>query len=288
MPKSPWIIDVDALSFASAVVERSKSVPVVLDFHAAWCGPCQTLGPALEALAVEGDGRFLLAKVDVDQNPEISQAFRIQSVPTVIAVVDGRPVDGFQGALPDAELRAFLDGVAPAGPAPASDVLARADELEQAGRPERAIELLREHLAGAPDDAAARLRLAALLLDGGDPDDAEMVLGELSDEQAGGAEARALRTRIAFVKSAGDVQTLRRAVAEDPRNAGARLDLGTALLASQEWAAGLEELLEALRLDPEGVGKTAKLKMVEVFDLLGLEDPVANEYRFKLSLELFA
>lgn len=286
MAKSSWIIDVDAPSFATAVVERSKSLPVVLDFWATWCGPCQTLGPALEKLANEENGRFLLAKVDIDQNPEIAQAFRIQSVPTVIAIVDGRPVDAFQGALPEPELRAFLDRIAPAGGMGANPE-AEARQLAEAGDVEGAVKLLRDHLRTS-DDGETRILLAGYLVDLRRHEEAKLVLAKLSEEDAQTSAARAVQTRIAFAESAGDLDELRRGVEDNPQDAGAHLDLGQALVAAEDYESGLEHLLEAIRLDPTYADGAAKQKMLEVFDLLGLEDPVANDYRFKLSLELFA
>ncbi len=285
MPASSWIVDADAASFA-AVVERSRSVPVVLDFWATWCGPCKTLGPLLETLVNEDPGRFLLAKVDIDRSPELAQAFRITSVPTVIAVVDGRPVDGFQGALPEADLRAFLDRFAPS--LAGVDPLEEARALEQAGRLDEAIDLLREALDQGTVGAEGRVQLARLHVERGERTAAEHLLGELSPEEAALPAARALRARLAFLEGAGDLDALRADVASEPGSAAARLRLGQALVALESHAEGLEQLLEAIRLDPGGEGVPARKAMLEVFDVLGLEDPLANEYRFKLSLELFA
>ena len=121
------ILDVDVQNFAAEVVERSQETPVLVDFHAAWCGPCKTLGPILEGLATEFAGGFRLAKIDIDQNPELAEAFGIQSVPAVILVRDGRPVDGFMGALPEPEIRKFLESHAIGGGA--ADPFAALDEL---------------------------------------------------------------------------------------------------------------------------------------------------------------
>ena len=286
MSESPWILDVDATSFASDVVERSQSVPVVLDFWATWCEPCRTLGPALEELARRHEGRFVLAKVDIDHNRELAQAFRIESVPTVIAIVEGRPVDGFMGVLPPAELEAFLDRIAPGG-GTASGPVDEAQALAAAGDVDGAVVLLRTHLEQS-EDVEARITLAHLLLEADRGSEAQAELDRLDEAQAEHPEVKALRTRLAFLENAGDLEERRAAVAERPEDPAAHLELGTALCATEAYAEALEHLLTSVRLAPEHEEGAAKSKMLEIFDLLGLEDPVANDYRFKLSLELFS
>jgi putative thioredoxin len=279
-----WILDVDARTFEKEVLERSRELPVVVDFWAAWCGPCKTLGPALERRAREGAGRFVLAKVDVDRNPELAQAFRVQGIPTVLALRAGKLVDGFQGALPDPELDAFLERVAPGGAS--TGVVAEADRMAAEGDVEGAVRHLRAFLREEPDHAAARLRLAALLVGSGKAREARLVFDKLAAEDAASSEARAVEAQIAFAEGAGDLEELRRAAAERPEDPAARIALGKALVGTRDYAAGLEELLEAVKLDPAHDGGAARKAMLEVFEILGLEDPLANEYRFKLSMQL--
>lgn len=284
-----WIVSVDAKDFEKDVIERSKSIPVLVDFWAEWCGPCKELGPLLEKKAREDAGRFVLAKVDVDRNQELTQIFRIQGIPAVLALVDGKLADGFQGALPEPELDAFLERIAPRqAPATESAILDRARSLAAEGQAEEAIAQLRNHLREKPDHAPGRLLLAELLVDADRAPEAEKVFAKLSDEAQGSAAGRALKARLDFAGDAGDLEELAGAVAAAPDDAEARIALGKARLAAQQYEEGLEELLEAVRLDPHGSGTEAKEAMLEVFDVLGLEDPVANDYRFKLSLELFA
>lgn len=284
---SPWIVDVDARNFEQEVLVRSRSVPVVVDFWASWCGPCKTLGPLLEARARAGDGRFLLAKVDVDRSPELAQAFRVQGIPAVLAVVDGRLADGFQGALPEAELDQFLDRIAPHLEI---TPLEEARALAEAGDRAAAVELLGEFLQDEPANAAAAVLLAGLHVDEGRLDEARAVLEGLDETARESPEARAVAARIGFAAAAGDLAPLERAARERPDDPAALLALGRAQVAAGRSAEGLESLLSAVRLDPEGAGAGAEAKqaMRETFDLLGLEDPVANEYRFKLSMELFS
>jgi len=281
-----WIVDVDVQNFEREVVLRSKEVPVVVDFWATWCEPCRVLGPKLEERARKGNGRFVLAKVDVDANPELAQAFRVQGIPAVLALVDGRLVDGFQGALPDAELDRFLDDVAPGGPK--QSVAETARELAQAGDADAAIGLLREHLRGQPGDAEARVALAGILVQAGKTAEAKLVLAKLSETDAERDDAKALLAQIELEQGAGDVTALRADAEARPDDPAARLALGKALVAKRDYEAGLEEMLAALRLDPTFDDGAARKAMLEVFEILGIEDPVANRFRFQLSLELFS
>lgn len=284
-----WILEITAATFEKEVIERSLETPVLVYFTATWCGPCKTLSPALERRATEGAGRFVLAKVDLDKNPDLAQAFRVQAVPTVLAIAGGQMVDGFQGLLPEEELDAFLDKLAPGGDAP-TGVTGEARELAAKGDHEAGVELLRAHLLAEPGDTEASLCLAELLLDGERTADARLLFDELDEATRESEAGRAISARLAFADSAGDLADLQAAVSARPDDVAARTSLGRAHIARQEYEQGLEHLLEVVRsadADEETRGE-AKQAMLEVFDILGLEDPVANDYRFKLSLELFA
>ena len=287
---SEWIVEADARTFEQDVLARSLEVPVLLDFWATWCGPCKTLGPELEKRAREGKGRFLLAKIDIDRNPELAQAFRVQAVPTVLAIVQGRLVDGFQGALPAAELDAFLARVAPGGAAlTQSDVrVERARALAQGGETDVAIGHLREILRDAPEHREARLTLAELLIETKKTREARLVLEKLEGDETSAERVRSLRSKLEFSESSGDRRELEERVRSAPGDSAARIELGRACVAAGDHAVGLEHLLEVVRTDPGPLREEAKKAMLEVFGMLGLDNKVANDYRFKLSLELFA
>jgi putative thioredoxin len=279
-PNPAPVVDVTAATFEKDVIERSREVPVLIDFWATWCGPCKTLGPILEKLAAEMSGRFVLAKIDTDAEPELSAAFRIQSVPTVLLVVDGRPADGFMGAQPEAQIRQFLEphlGAAPGGAIDAALALA------ESGDTDGAIAGLRTHLRETPDDGAARLALVSLLLDAGRDDEAQKVVAKLTDEDWVTDAGVALRARLGFAEHRSDLDALRAAVESSPDDLDARLDLGRALVAAGEHEEGLEALVEVAKRDLRHDDGAPRKAMLEVFQMLGDEDPLTIEYQRRLS-----
>lgn len=284
-PSAPAaIVDVDITNFEREVLARSRQVPVLVDFWASWCGPCKSLGPVLEKLAREYSGRLVLAKVDVDKNPELAHAFRIQSVPSVILLVGGRPVDGFVGAQPEAEIRRLLEPHL--GGAGAVDVVAEAQALEQAGDREGAIKRLRDHLRDGKQDTPARVALARLLLDAGRADEARKVFDKLSEQDQERDDARAVAARLALAEAAGDLDELRAKVERDPGDLAACIDYGKALFAAGRREEGLEMLLDAARRDLSFQDGAARKALLEAFEALGYEDPLSIEYQKRLSVLL--
>lgn len=288
MSESQWVFDVDGANFSEQVVQRSMQVPVLVDFWAPWCGPCKTLGPLLEKLAAEMKGAFLLAKVDTDANPELSQMFQIQSIPTVMAIVDGRVADGFMGALPEAEIREFLAKVAP-GTASAGQASEhqKALDQEEAGDVEGAVTTLRTFLREEPGHVPARLDLARLLLALDRAADARKVFDNLSEEDRAGDEASSIRAQLELAEGAGDSAALAAAVEKDPDDHDSRIQLGKSLAARGRHEEGLEHLLEAVTRDPHHDGDAARKAMLEIFEALGNEHELTHEFRQRLQVVLY-
>lgn len=283
MSENPWIIDVDVNNFSKEVLERSQELPVVVDFWAPWCGPCRTLGPLLERFAQEANGAFVLAKVDTDRNPELAQAFQIQGIPTVIAIDKGRPLDGFSGALPPGEVKSFLDRVAPPrGPGELEQALA----LEAEGRLEEAIATLRGFLREQPENDEARIQLARLLIEDERLPEARKVFERVGPEAAESDAGRAVRARLDLSEDAGDVSELESRLEADPGDHATRIELGRSLVAAGRQADGLEHLLEVVKADRGFEDDAARKAMLEVFEALGDEDPVTQEYRQRLQMVL--
>jgi putative thioredoxin len=279
---SPWIVDVTLASFPQEVVEKSRKVPVFVDFWATWCGPCKVLTPLLEKLAREGNGRFVLAKVDSDKNPELSQYFQVQAVPTVLIFQGGQVLDGFQGALPERELRALLDQIAPLQ----ADEVARAKELEHKGDRAGAIKLLRQVLRDHADLVPARIALAGMLAADGKIEEARLVFQKLSEADQASAAAAGVRAQLDLAGSAGELDAARAAFTAQPSDLRARVAFGKALLGARKYEDGLEQLLEAVREDARFEDGAARKAMIEAFDALGHEHPTTIDFRGRLQMLL--
>jgi putative thioredoxin len=283
---SPHVIDVGAANFAADVVDRSRQVPVLVDFWATWCGPCKALGPTLERLAAEYDGRFVLAKVDVDAEAELAGMFGIQSIPTVILVADGKQVDGFMGGLPEAELRKFLEPHL--GPAGGDDPVEKVRAMLDEGRATDALAELEGLYSDRPDDDAIKLLVARAALSTGDVARAESVLDLLGPAAADGAEARALRAQIAMGSvDQGALAELEERVRATPDDLAARIELGRALAAAGRAEEGLETLLSTIEVDREFDQQAARRAMVEILDTLGPDSDLAHDFRRRLQVAMY-
>jgi putative thioredoxin len=247
------VIDVDEAGFESAVLEASRRVPVVVDFWAEWCEPCKQLSPTLEKVADEGQGSFLLAKVDVDQNPRLSQAFRVQSIPTVIAFKDGRPVSQFSGAIPEDAVRQFIAQLIPP---PVDPAVAEAEALVDAGDVEGAEVHLKRLLESQPTNLEAALLMASLLIDRGAAEEALELLSRQSQTNEVKRMAAAARLLLS-----GDIDFT------DPE-------------------AALPMLLDQVAAGGDDRDK-ARLAMIDIFDVLGPDHPLTVDFRKRLASALF-
>jgi putative thioredoxin len=257
------IVDVTDADFEQVVIEGSKERPVVVDMWATWCGPCRTLGPILEKVADERGGGFLLAKLDVDANPMVANAFGVQSIPTVIAFSDGQPVNGFMGAYPEEYVHAFVDDLLPTNADRATE---EAQAEEAAGDLTGAEEGYRAALAEDPQNEEAAVGLARILAERGDVDEArDLVAPLLPDEDA---------ERVMAIVRVREWSSLQQT---------SGLEREKRLAAEGRWREALDGMLSSLADD----GDAARDAMVDVFRVLGDDDPLVPEYRRKLASALF-
>jgi putative thioredoxin len=285
------IKDVSEATFMKDVIEASQQVPVIVDFWAPWCGPCKTLGPALEAAVTAAKGKVRMVKINVDENPNISAQLRIQSIPTVYAFFEGKPVDGFQGAVQGSELKAFVDKLsALAGDDGLGEALEAAEAMLAEGAAVDAAETFAAILGEEPENAAAYggLVRAHLALD--NLDQAEGLLASAPEKIAKSAEVEAARAQLALIRqaaNAGPVGELMAVVDAAPDNHQARFDLANAQHAAGDVAAAVDTLLELFRRDREWNDGAAKAQLFTIFEALKPTDPIALKGRRKLSSMIF-
>ncbi|MCJ7725906.1 MAG: thioredoxin, partial [Acidimicrobiia bacterium] len=243
---SAFVKDVSQEAFGVEVLQRSNEVPIVVDFWATWCGPCRTLGPALESVADAYGGAFELVKVDVDANQQLAQQFRVQSIPTVIAFRDGEPVGQFMGAISEPQIRAFIDGILPSE---ADGMVDRARSAVIEGDEAAAEEWYRAALESVPDHPDAGTGLAALLIARGEIAEALIVLGKLARSTE--VERLEATARISGARDT-DVSAIEARLSADPDDEEARFELGQVLAASGEYEPALDHLLAVVKAGGSG------------------------------------
>ncbi|MEE8457552.1 MAG: thioredoxin [Acidimicrobiia bacterium] len=276
---SQHVKDVTTADFQHEVLLRSREVPVLVDFWAEWCGPCKTLSPLLERLTHEADGAFELAKIDVEANQELSSQFIIQSIPTVVAIKNGKEVDRFTGALPEETIRAFIEGLMP------TELDLMVDQARTSlisGDTAGAEHILRQVLEQRSDHQEAGTSLAALLIDRGDIDEALIVLGKLVPDP----DVERLQAAARLRQAAGDdISDLEAAVTENADDSDAQLALAKALAARSEFEPALDRLLALVQRKGDR-RDDARLAMVDIFEVLGNEHPLTGTYRRQLATAL--
>jgi putative thioredoxin len=291
-PEPKLISDGTDATFMRDVVEASKSVPVIVDFWAPWCGPCKSLTPALESAVTAARGKVLLVKVNVDENQQIAAQLRIQSIPTIYAFWQGRPVDGFQGAIPASEVKAFIDRVAAvAGDGGLAEALEAAEAMLAEGAVADAAQTFAAILAEEPENAAAHGGLIRAHIAIGELDHADGLLAALPASVAVAPEIEAARAQLALARqalNAGPIGELTAAVEGNPNDHAARFELAQALYARGDVQGAVDQLLELFRRDREWNEGAAKTQLFTIFDALKPQDPIALSARRKLSSMIFA
>lgn len=284
--KSPWVIEADDQTFQQLAVERSRALPIVVDFWAEWCQPCRLLGPILEKLAREFDGKFLLVKVETEKAPSIASAMGVQSIPAVYGLRDGQLLDYFVGLLPEVQIRSWIERLLPS-PAEALVAEARAaaatDPVTAEAKFKQAAEL-------DPNLASARIALAELFLDAQRTEEAQAILDELERRGYLEPEAEKLKARIHLASQSGkavDLDQLRAAVQTDPKSLSAKLELAEGLAATQQYQEALETALAIVQSGKKEFVEPARKLMVDLFHLLEDQPELVNEYRRKLSTALY-
>jgi len=295
-PAADLIKDSSEATFMADVIEASKEVPIIVDFWAPWCGPCKTLGPLLEEAVKAAGGAVKMVKVNVDEAQMIAGQLQIQSIPTVYAFHNGQPVDGFQGALPGSEIKAFIDRViqAAGGEAPGAgldEAVAAAEEMLDQGAAADAAQTFAAILGEDPNHAGAYGGLVRAHIATGDLDQAEAVLNGAPAEISHAPELEAAHAQLELARQAADagpVAELLAAVEADPSNNEARFDLAKALHAKGDVEEAVAQLLELFRRDREWNDGAAKAQLFTIFEALKPNDPVVLNGRRKLSSMIFA
>ena len=284
------VIDVTAQSFMKEVIEESKSRPVLVDFWAPWCGPCKTLGPVIEKAVQDAKGKVRLAKMNIDEHPQVAQQLGIQSIPAVYVFSNGQPVDGFVGALPEKEVKAFVERVTGGGNDTA-ELVKHAEEALSAGDAANAAAVFSEVLAAEPENIAARAGLVRAQLAAGDVAAAKETFALIPKEKAGDAAVTAAQAALdlaAQAEKVGDIAPLEAKVAANPLDHQARFDLAVELAAHNRRAEAVDHLLEIFKRDRKWNDDGARKQLVQFFEAWGSADENTVEGRRKLSLILFS
>ena len=285
--------DATTQSFAADVIEASHQTPVIVDFWAPWCGPCKQLAPILEKTVRNAGGKVALVKVNIDENPEIAQQLRIQSIPAVFAFDKGQPVDGFVGVQPESQIKQLVERLTgPIGPSPLDQALEQAKQSLDAGDHAAASNIYGQILRQVPGEAAAIAGLLRCYIGAGDLDVAREMVDGLDDDMLKDAEIEGAIAALSLAEQAGesggDVAALQARLAEDPGDHQARFDLAMAHHGAGRNEQAIDELIEIVRRDREWNEQAARQQLVKLFEAIGHADPLTVAGRRKLSSVLFS
>jgi putative thioredoxin len=297
--KGALIKDADIQTFAADVLDASMEVPVIVDFWASWCGPCKQLTPLLERVVTEAKGQVRLVKVNIDENPEIAQQLRIQSIPTVYAFFQGQPVDGFMGAIPESQVKVFVQtlvtaasgGGGQAEAAAADDALARAADALAKRDLSGAAQLFGQVLQADPGNPKAVAGLARCYLESGDIERAKKTLQLVRPDAKNDETLRAIEAELSLKEKAaeqGDLSAMRAKVAQNPADLEARFQLAQALDGKARREEAIDELLEIIRRDRKWNEDAARKHLITLFEAMGPTDPRTVAARRRLSAILFS
>ena len=297
------MINVTVETFDAEVIEASNHIPVLVDFWAPWCGPCKVIGPLLEKIETDYAGRFKLVKIDSDQEQEISQAFGIRSIPTCVLLVGGKPVDGFMGALPESQIKAFLDKHVPAADVLEAEVTAvEVSDAPAANDPAAIREALHQAMLKAPDDENARFDYIKLLLNANEVDAAKVAFAPVIAKTALVRKFDALQRWMNAIDFKTDranseeaVSALDAKIATNKRDFDSRFAKAQVLMAQAQWTAAMDELLEILMRDKAWSDDLARKTFIAILDIIEPPkvkvadgqippvDPTVATYRRRLS-----
>ncbi|MCG6856549.1 MAG: thioredoxin [Salaquimonas sp.] len=284
--------DISTAEFMVEVIEASNERPVLVDFWAPWCGPCKQLGPVLEKVVAESRGKVKLVKMNIDQHPEIAGQMGVQSIPAVVAFDQGKPKDAFMGAVPESEVRRFIDKLAgPSGPSPIDQALEEAARLEGEGAHAEAANLYASVLQQEPHNVAALAGMGTLYLTSGDAERARAMYEAIPADQHGKPEAASLKAAIDLAEQAaslGDTAELLARIEADPKDYHARFDLALALNAKGRREEAADQLLEIIRRDRKWNDDGARAQLLQFFEAWGPTDEATLSARRQLSSILFS